>query len=83
MEKNLSDQEIKKLWYSPLFSGSFAGIKTFQLCLKLEKDIDVKESRLYSILKEDPIFIIHQKRHKELSRRHLGYLHKMFLVTGC
>ena len=72
MNKDISDKDILKLWRSPLFSGSFSGVKTFQLCLKLEKDIDVSESRLYSILKTDPIFLIHKKKHKELDRRNLG-----------
>ena len=72
MNKDISDKDILKFWRSPLFSGSFSGIKTFQLCLKLEKDIDISESRLYSILKKDSIFLIHQKKHKELDRRHLG-----------
>ena len=72
MSQQISDKEILTLWHSVLFSGSFTGIKTFQTCLKLEKDIDVSESRLYSILKKDSLFLIHQKRHKELDRRHLG-----------
>ena len=72
MSTTISNDEILKLWHSVLFSGSFSGIKTFQTCLKLEKDIDVSEARLYSILKKDSIFIIHQKRQKELDRRHLG-----------
>ena len=74
MSKTISNDEILKLWHSVLFSGSFSGIKTFQTCLKLEKDIDISESRLYSILKKDPLFIIHQKRQKELDRRHLGHV---------
>ena len=74
MSKIISNDEILKLWHSVLFSGSFSGIKTFQTCLKLEKDIDISESRLYSILKKDPVFIIHQKRQKELYRRHLGFI---------
>ena len=74
MSKIISNDEILKLWHSVLFSGSFSGIKTFQTCLKLEKDIDISESRLYSILKKDPLFIIHQKRQKELDRRHLGHV---------
>ena len=82
MKKFISDKEILKLWRSPLFTGSFSGIKTFKICLKLEKDIDVSESRLYSILKTDPIFIIHQKRHKELDRRHLDINNYGELVFG-
>ena len=79
---NISDEAILKLWRSPLFTGSFSGVKTFKICLKLEKDIDVSESRLYSILKTDPIFIIHQKRHKELDRRHLDLNNYGELVFG-
>ena len=82
MTNLITDKEILKLWRSPLFTGSFAGVKTFKICLKLEKDIDILESRLYSILKTDPIFIIHQKRHKELDRRHLDLNNYGELVFG-
>ena len=79
MNRQISDKEILKFWRSPLFTGSYSGIKTFQRCLKLEKDIEVSERRLYSVLKTDPIFIIHQKKHKELDRRHLGGTKKCYI----
>ena len=65
----LSDQEILDLWRSPNFSGSYRGIKTFQILLKTDLNIDVSEYRLYKLLKTDPIFLIHQKRQRNFDRR--------------
>jgi hypothetical protein len=72
MSNLISDAEILKLWKNPLFSGSYRGVTTFQTCLKLEKDIDIPEKRLYKILKEEPIFLIHQKSPTSIKRRHLS-----------
>jgi hypothetical protein len=98
MSNTLTDIEILKLWKNPLFSGSFRGVKTFQTCLKLEKNIDISERRLYKILKKEPVFLIHQRSPTNLKRRHLSlnnygelvfgdigklkYTNKIFLNTG-
>lgn len=65
----LSDTEILKLWRSPTFEGSYSGIKTFQIFLHLNLNEDISENRLYKILKDDPIFLIHQKSPKIIERR--------------
>lgn len=57
----VSDEDLLKLWRDPTFSGSYRGIKTFQILLKTDKNIDVSENRLYKVIKKDPIFLIHQK----------------------
>ena len=67
---NISDNELLKLWRSPTFEGSYRGIKTFQVLLKTNLNIDVSENRLYKILKTDPIFLIHQKAPRTFERRH-------------
>lgn len=82
MSNQITDNEILKLWKNPLFSGSFRGVKTFQTCLKLEKDIDISERRLYNILKKEPIFLIHQNSPKTLTRRHLNLNNYGELVFG-
>ena len=71
MKTNLSDDEILQLWRSPTFSGSYRGIKTFKLLLFTDKNIDISEKRLYTILKNDPIFLIHQKAKPNFQRRTL------------
>lgn len=65
----VSDQEISQLWRDPNFSGSYRGIKTFQILLKTDKNIDISEKQLYRILKKDSIFLIHQKPARNFDRR--------------
>ena len=69
MSTNVTDQKILELWRDPNFSGSYRGIKTFQLLLKTDLNIDISENRLYKVIKNDPIFIIHQRPHKKIDRR--------------
>jgi hypothetical protein len=65
----VSDKKLLQLWRSPNFSGSYRGIKTFQILLKTDLNIDVSEDRLYKLLKTDPIFLIHQKPQRKFERR--------------
>ena len=65
----MSDEEILRLWKSPLFSGSFFGSKKFALLLKTDLNISVPESRIVRVLSQDPIFITHQRRRTKISHR--------------
>ena len=65
----ISDKKILELWKSPNFTGSYRGIRTFQILLKTDLDIDVSQKRLYSVLKKDSTFLIHQKPHRNFERR--------------
>lgn len=65
----MSDEDILRLWRDVNFEGSFAGVKTFQVLLKLNKNIDVSERKLYEILQHDPLFVMHQRGKKKISRR--------------
>ena len=64
-----TEDKILKLWRDPNFSGSYRGIKTFQILLKTDLNIDISEKSLYKIIKKDPIFLIHQKRRRNFPRR--------------
>ena len=66
---SVSDQKIIELWRDPSFSGSYRGIKTFQLLLKTDLNIDISEHRLLNIIKKDPIFLIHQRPKRKIVRR--------------
>jgi hypothetical protein len=66
---NVSDQKILQLWRDPSFAGSYRGIKTFQLLLKTDLNIDISEKRLSNILKNDSIFLIHQRPKRKIVRR--------------
>jgi hypothetical protein len=66
----ISSEEILKLWTNPDFSGSFRGIRTFKVLLKTDLNIDVPEKRLYSILRKNPVYLIHQKVARNFDRRH-------------
>ena len=84
-EKNdgqISDKTILSLWRSPEFSASYRGIKTFKRLLKTDLDIDISESRLYSILKQDPVYLIHLKPARNFKRRHLSVNNYGELVQG-
>ena len=65
----VTDQKILELWRSPLFSASYRGIRTFKRMLKLDLNIDISEARLYAILKNDPVYLIHQKPARNFKRR--------------
>ena len=71
-EQDVSDKTIIELWRSPQFSGSYRGIKTFKRVLKTDLDIDISETRLYNILKKDPVYLIHLKPARNFERRHLS-----------
>ena len=66
---SMSEEDILRLWRDVNFEGSFSGVKTFQILLKLNKDIDISERKLYSILKNDPLFVMHQRGNKKIARR--------------
>jgi hypothetical protein len=66
---NLSDDEILKLWKNPDFDGSFRGIRTFQAFLKTDMNIDIPEKRLYNILKNDAIYLLHLQPKRKFTRR--------------
>jgi len=66
---SISDEKLLQLWRDPNFSGSYRGVKTFQVLLKTDLNIDVSENRLYKVLKNDNIFLIHQIKRKKIERR--------------
>lgn len=66
----ISDEKLIQLWRDPNFSGSYRGIKSFQILLKTDLNIDVSEDRLYKVLKKDQNYLIHQRRYKKIERRH-------------
>jgi len=68
-ESTVTDQKILQLWRDPNFSGSYRGVKTFQVLLKTDLNIEVSEERLYKVLKKDQIFLIHQIKRKKIERR--------------
>jgi hypothetical protein len=65
----ISDERILELWRDPSFSGSYRGIRTFQILLKTDLNIDISQKRLYDILKKDSIFLIHTKPKRNFERR--------------
>jgi len=65
----LSDEEILKLYRDKNFSGSYSGVRTFQVLLKTQLNVDVPLKRLYDILKTDPIYLMHLQPIKHFPRR--------------
>ena len=66
----ITDERILELWRDPTFSGSYRGIRTFQILLKTDLNIDVSQQRLYNVLRNDSIFLIHTKPKRKIERRH-------------
>jgi len=65
----LSDEEILKLWHTPGFEGSYRGLRTLQVVLKLNLNENVSLKRLHDILSKDSLYLIHQKTVKHFPRR--------------
>ena len=69
MTSNVSDKTILELWRSPKFSASYRGIRTFKRVLFTDLNIDISETKLYSILKNDPIYLMHIRKPSNFKRR--------------
>ena len=69
MSENVSDNKLLALWRDPSFSGSYTGIRTFKILLKTDLNIEVSENHLYKVIKNDPIFILHQRPQRKIERR--------------
>lgn len=65
----LSDIDILNLWKDPNFAGSYSGIRTFHILLKTDLNQDIPEKRLFSILKQEPTYLIHLKPKRRFQRR--------------
>ena len=65
----LSDSEIIELYQNTDFPGSFSGARTFQMFLKTDKNVDIPISKIYSLLKQMPLYIMNQKRVRKFPRR--------------
>ena len=66
---SISDKQILELWSNIDFLGAFRGVHYFQILLKTDLGIDVSESRLYRVLQNEPIFLMHQRKYRPIKRR--------------
>lgn len=64
------EEKIRKIWRDPTFSGSYRGLKTFQIFLKTDKNINISEKELYKIMKNDPIYVMHMQPKKVQRRKY-------------
>ena len=76
----ISDLQLLKLWRDPTAKFSYRGIRTFQLLLKTDLDISVSLPRLYRVLRQDPIYLLHKKPIRKFPRRfyYLTYYGEVF-----
>ena len=72
----ISDEDLLKYWRDPSFNGSYRGMRTFQVLLKTDLNIDVPLKRLYKVIAKDQIYLIHQKTIHRFERRHY-YVHNL------
>ena len=66
---SISDEELLKLWTNIDFFGAYRGVHLFKVLLKTDLGIDVSESRLYRVLRNSPIFLMHQRKYRPILRR--------------
>lgn len=66
---SISDEEILKLYKDINFPASFRGILSVQRELKLMYNYDVSVKRLYSVLRREPIYLMHQRKYRKIIRR--------------
>jgi IS30 family transposase len=65
----LTDNEILTHWKNPNFSGSYRGAKSFQIALFTDFGEHISMYRIYKVLKSEPVFLIHQKPIRKITRR--------------
>lgn len=81
-QETLFDKKILSLWHNIKWKGSFTGIKTFQTLLKTDKNIDVSEKKLYSLLKTDPLYLKHLRPVRKINRRSYDLTYYGQLLQG-
>ena len=65
----ISDEKIIQLWKNIDFPAAYRGISTFKVLLKTDLGIDVSTTRLYRVLQNEPIFLMHQRKYRSVKRR--------------
>lgn len=63
-------EKILQLWHDPNWIGSYRGVKTLQLLLKTDKNIEISTKKLTNILKNDNLFLMHLRPKLKIKRRH-------------
>ena len=66
---SISDEKIIELWKNIDFPAAYRGISTFKVLLKTDLGIDVSTSRLYRVLQNEPLFLMHQRKYRPVKRR--------------
>lgn len=65
----LSDTEILRLYRDPTFPAAFSGMRNFQTYLKTELNEDVPLTKLLSIFKKEPFYVVSQRQITRFPRR--------------
>ncbi len=69
---NISPEKIKKiisLWKTPTFAGSYLGLSSFQMALKLDQNIDISRKDLRDIMQTDEDFLLETRKIKKMFPR--------------
>jgi hypothetical protein len=78
----LTDKRILQLWKDVSFNGSYRGVSTFKILLKTDLGVDVEEKRLYKILKQEPLYLMHLRPQRQTDRRHYDLRFYGELIQG-
>lgn len=83
MGDQISDEEILRLWRDPAFEGSYLGVEKFKVFLKTNLDITVSDKRLYKVLNNDTIYLLHKRPNKKILRRSYDVRYYCEVVQVC
>jgi hypothetical protein len=75
-----SEEYLLSLWKDKRFSGSFSGLRAFQLALKHEKKLNVSTKRLREVLRKNFTYISHIQPHLRGERRTYDSVHGVFML---
>lgn len=65
----LTDEELLALYHKPDWAGSFSGVRVFKMLLYTDFNEDVSERRILNLLKQDPNYLIHQRKQRKYPLR--------------
>jgi hypothetical protein len=75
-----SEEYLLSLWKEKRFSGSFSGLRAFQLALKNEKNINVSTKRLRKVLRKFFTYVSHIQAKLRGERRTYNSVHGVFML---
>ena len=74
---------VLHLWKTPTFPGAFGGLLAFQASLKHEKQITISLKSLRTILRDQPMYLMHIRNVYKFKRRSYSGVHGYGQLLQC